>query len=138
MIFVKDLIGWAISLFFFGIGLGGHWYVDPIMMGDVLDDISLRTKKSQQAIYYGFQSFFIKFGQAFIAIIIALSHTLTGYKAGDALQEPLAEFGIRIHTAIIPAIVVFATLLLFWKFYKLTPDIVAANKAKLKELGLEH
>ena len=137
MIFFNDLIGWAITLFFFGIGLGGHWYVDPIMMGDVLDDISVRTKKSQQAIYYGFQSFFIKFGQSFIAITIALSHVLTGYNAGIAQQTPFAEFGIRIHTAIVPAIVVFVTLFFFWRYYKLTPDKVARNKAKLKELGIE-
>lgn len=136
IIFASDLISWIIFLFFFGIGIGGHWYVDPPTMGDVLDDIAVRTGKSQQSIYYGFQSFFIKFGQSFIAITIALSHVFTGYVAGQAEQDGLALFGVRIHTAIVPAILVLITLILFWKYYKLTPDKVAINKEKLAELGI--
>ncbi|MFW9785698.1 MAG: MFS transporter, partial [Candidatus Heimdallarchaeota archaeon] len=84
LIFTQELITWMIFLLFFGVGIGGHWYVDPPTMGDVLDDIAVRTGKSQQSIYYGFQSFVIKFGQAFIAITIALSHVLTGYVQGQA------------------------------------------------------
>lgn len=136
LIFASDLISWTIFLLFFGMGIGGHWYVDPPTMGDVLDDIAVRTKKSQQSIYYGFQSFFIKFGQAFIAITIALSHVFTGYVPGQAVQDGLALFGIRIHTAIVPAIIVLITLILFWKYYKLTPDKIAENKRKLTEMGL--
>ncbi len=136
LIFASDLISWTIFLLFFGMGIGGHWYVDPPTMGDVLDDIAVRTGKSQQSIYYGFQSFVIKFGQAFIGITIALSHVFTGYVPGQAAQTGLALFGIRIHTAIVPAILVLITLILFWKYYKLTPDIVTENKKKLAEMGL--
>ena len=136
MIFIDGLIAWIIALLFFGMGIGGHWYVDPPTMGDVLDDVTVRTGKRQQAIYYGFQSFFIKFGQTFIAVTIALSHFFTGYEEGQAVQQPLALFGIRIHVAIVPAILVLVTLLLFWKYYKLTPDKVKENKAKLVEMGL--
>jgi GPH family glycoside/pentoside/hexuronide:cation symporter len=136
MIFINGLIAWMIALLFFGVGIGGHWYVDPPTMGDVLDDVTVRTGKRQQAIYYGFQSFFIKFGQAFIAVTISLSHIFTGYVEGAPTQSPLALFGIRIHVAIVPAILVIVTVLLFWKYYKLTPDKVAANKAKLAEMGL--
>jgi GPH family glycoside/pentoside/hexuronide:cation symporter len=136
MIFIDGLIPWTIALLFFGVGIGGHWYVDPPTMGDVLDDIAVRTGKSQQAIYYGFQSFFIKFGQSFIGITIGISHILTGFTGGNKPQTPLAVFGIRIHTAIVPAILVIITLLIFWKLYKLTPDRVAANKAKLKEMNI--
>lgn len=136
LIFIEGLVGWIICLYFFGVGIGGHWYVDPPTMGDVLDDIAVRTGKSQQAIYYGFQSFFIKLGQSFIAITIALSHVFTGYVPGQAVQDPLALFGVRIHTAIVPAILVLITLILFWRFYKLTPDKVAENKRKLEEMRL--
>jgi len=136
MIFATDLIVWMIILIFFGIALGGHWYVDPVTMGDVLDDVAIRTGKSQQAIYYGFQAFFIKFGQSFIAITIALSHSLTGYIPGVPEQDPLALFGVRIHVAIIPAIVVGVTLILFWIFYPLTKEKVAENKIKIAELKI--
>jgi len=137
MIFINGLIPWTITLLLFGVGVGGHWYVDPPTMGDVLDDVTVRTGKRQQAIYYGFQSFFVKFGQAFIAVTISLSHILTGYQEGATTQNELALFGIRIHVAIVPAILVLITVLLFWKYYKLTPDKVAANKEKLAEMGLK-
>jgi GPH family glycoside/pentoside/hexuronide:cation symporter len=136
MIFIDGLIPWIIALLFFGVGIGGQWYVDPPTMGDVLDDIAVRTEKSQQAIYYGFQSFFVKLGQSFIGITIALSHVLTGFQGGDVVQTPLAQFGIRIHTAIVPAILVLISLLIFWKYFKLTPDKVAVNKERLKELKI--
>jgi len=136
MIFIEGLIPWMIALLLFGVGVGGHWYVDPPTMGDVLDDVTVRTGKRQQAIYYGFQSFFIKFGQTFIAVTISLSHILTGFEEGALTQKPLALFGIRIHVAIVPAILVLITTFLFWKYYKLTPEKVKANKEKLAEMGL--
>ncbi|MFX1574778.1 MAG: MFS transporter [Promethearchaeota archaeon] len=137
LIFVGNVIGWIIGLIFFGIGIGANWYIDPPLMGDVLDDISVRTGKTQYRIYYGFQAFFIKFGQTFIAITIALSHILTGYVGGAETQDSLALFGIRIHTAIVPAILMLITLLIFWKWYDIKPDLIKINKEKLKELGLE-
>lgn len=138
LIFLKDTIGWAISLLFFGFGVGGHWFIDPPTMGDVLDDITVKTGKRQQSIYYGYQAFFVRFGGSVIAMTIAITHILTGYIEGGSLSEQpqTAIFGVVIHSAIIPAIIVLVTVLIFWKFYDLTPDIVAKNKEKLKELGL--
>jgi len=138
LIFLRDTIGWAISLLFFGFGVGGHWFIDPPTMGDVLDDITVRTGKRQQSIYYGYQAFFVRFGGSVIAMTIAITHILTGYIEGGSISEqpPLALFGITIHSAIVPAIIVLITVLIFWKYYDLTPDVVAANKEKLKELDL--
>jgi GPH family glycoside/pentoside/hexuronide:cation symporter len=134
----KNTIGWAISLLFFGFGVGGHWFIDPPTMGDVLDDITVKTGKRQQSIYYGYQAFFVRFGGSVIAMTIALTHILTGYIEGGSIgvQPDLALFGIVIHSAIVPAIIVLITVLIFWKYYDLTPDVVAANKEKLKELDL--
>ena len=145
MIFVSTLLGWIILLILFGIGLGGQWFSDPPTLADVIDDATIKTGKRQQAIYYGFQAFFIRLGYATIAVTIAIVHSLTGFVEGaPSLAElkarsptpDLAIFGIRIHAAIVPAILILITMLIFWKFYDLTPDQVAANKAKLKELGL--
>ena len=61
--------------------------------------------------------------------------SLKELKARSPTPE-LALFGIRIHAAIVPAILILVTILIFWKFYELTPDRVAANKSKLQELGL--
>ncbi|TFG16005.1 MAG: hypothetical protein EU535_00160 [Promethearchaeota archaeon] len=145
MIFVADLFSWIIVLIFFGVGLGGQWFSDPPTLADVIDDAAVRDGKKKQGIYYGYQAFFIRLGASSIAITIAIVHTLTGFVGGaPSLAElkarsptpDLALFGIRIHAAIVPAILILITLFIFWKFYDLTPDRVAANKAKLKELGL--
>ncbi|TXT63036.1 MAG: putative Major facilitator superfamily MFS_1 [Promethearchaeota archaeon] len=145
MIFVEGVIGWVISLIFFGIGLGGQWFMDPPTMGDVLDDIAVRTGKRQQAIYYGFQALFIRLGYATIVITIALTHILTAFPPGSPTYQDLIDnspnpalalFGIRIHSAIVPAIIVIITVLIFWKYYDLTPEIVAENKKKLEQMNL--
>ena len=143
--FVNDFLFFMIALFLFGIGLGGQWFMDPPTMGDVLDDVALRSGKREAAIYYGYQAFFIRLSGSFQALLFAIVHTLTGFPAGVTnyadllIQSPtpeLALIGIRAHTALIPAIIVLITIFIFWKWYDLTPEKVALNKEKLKELGL--
>ena len=145
MIFVSDLFSWIIVLIFFGVGLGGQWFSDPPTLADVIDDAAVRDGKKKQGIYYGYQAFFIRLGYSTIAITIAIVHTLTGFVGGAPSRSELiarsptpdlALFGIRIHAAIVPAILIVITIIIFWKFYDLTPERVAANKAKLEELGI--
>jgi Na+/melibiose symporter-like transporter len=147
--FVSGFLFYMIALFLFGIGLGGQWFMDPPTMGDVLDDIAVKSGKREAAIYYGFQAFFIRLSGSFQALIFALVHILTGFPAGVTSYAELeaalgagsltlrwAVLGLRIHGALIPAILVLITFFIFWKWYDLTPDKVAENKQKLKELGL--
>ena len=145
MIFVNNLLGWGLALVAFGIALGGQWFMDPPTMGDVLDDVAARTGKRDPGVYFGYQALFSKLGQTSIVATIATVHSLTGFVSGApslpllmALSPTpeLALFGIRIHAAIVPAIIVLIATLLFWRFYDLTPDKVAANKVKLKEIGI--
>lgn len=145
MFFVNDFLFFMIGMFLFGIGLGGQWFMDPPTMGDVLDDVAVRSGKREAAIYYGYQAFFIRLSASFQALIFAVVHILTGFPAGVTsyaelvAQSPtpeLALLGIRAHAALIPAILVLVSILIFWKWYDLTPDEVKANKEKLTELGL--
>jgi len=48
----------------------------------------------------------------------------------------LVLFGIRVHAAIVPAILVLVCTLLFWKYYDLTPKKVEENRIKLEEMGI--
>ncbi|TFG28255.1 MAG: MFS transporter [Promethearchaeota archaeon] len=145
MAFNVDIIGWMITFLIFGTGLGSQWLLENPMMGDVIDDATVRTGKRQQGIYFGYQSFFVRVGHSTIVILIAIVHILTGFVEGAPnLSElkarsptpELALIGIRIHAAIIPAIILFVMLMIFWKLYDLTPEKINANKEKLKELGL--
>jgi Na+/melibiose symporter-like transporter len=145
MIFAEGVTQWTICLLLFGISVGGQWFIDLPTMGDVLDDIAVRTGKREPGIYYGYQAFFIKLGHVTIALTISITHMLTGYiegvtsKADLMAKSPtpeLALFGIRLHSAIVPAVIVLITIFLFWKWYDLTPDRIAENKVRMKDMGL--
>lgn len=145
MVFVNSLTGWIISLLLFGVALGNQWFMDPPTMADVLDDVAIKTGRRDPAIYFGYQAFLFKLGQTSIAGVIALVHSWTGFVSGapsltkliESSPTPaLALFGIRIHSAVVPASVVLLATLLFWKLYDLTPSKVAANRVRLKEMGL--
>jgi len=145
MLFVTDMIFFLIVMLLFGIGLGGQWFVDNPAMADVLDDDAARTGKKKEELYFGYQTFFVRLSGVAGAIIFAVVHTLTGFVEGTRSRAELfarsptpelALLGIRVHTALIPAILVLVCTLIFWKFYDLTPDKVAANRAKLEKLNL--
>ncbi len=84
MIFAVTRWQWMATLALFGVSLGGQWFMDPPTMGDVLDDAAVRTGKREQSIYYGYQTFITRFGEALKAGVIALAHILTGFVEGRA------------------------------------------------------
>ncbi|MBN2051269.1 MAG: MFS transporter [Spirochaetales bacterium] len=144
MAFISQFNIFLVVLFFFGIGLGAQWFVDPPAMGDILDDVYVRTGKKQEAVYYGYQAFFIKFGHSFQAATFAVVHRLTGFVEGAKSQADLASktddlgkalWGIKIHTALVPAILVAICTILFWRYYNLTPEKIRKNREKMKEMS---
>ena len=145
MIFVHGLVEWVICLVFFGVALGNQWFTDPPTMADVLDDVAVKTGRRDPSVYISYQSLVFKLGQTSIAAVIAFVHTRTGFPSGvsslaELLQRSptpeLALFGIRIHSAIVPAVVALAATLIFWLLYDLTPEKVIANKKRLEQMGL--
>ena len=127
-----------LGLTLWGAGLGGFWTMISPVLADVIDDSIVKFHKRDEGIYNGFQQFFGRMGLFFQVIIFTIVHELTGFKerAPLAVQPPSAILGIQIHFALIPAIVMLIGTLIFWKFYKLTPDVVTQNQLKVKELGL--
>jgi GPH family glycoside/pentoside/hexuronide:cation symporter len=146
MIFALTRWHWVATLALFGVSLGGQWFMDPPTMGDVLDDAAVRTGKREQSIYYGFQTFITRFGEALKAAVIAVAHIATGFVegvptlAGQQAANPegwkLVIFGIRVHTAIVPALLVLAMTIVFWRRFDLTPEKTAANRKRLEEMGI--
>jgi glycoside/pentoside/hexuronide:cation symporter, GPH family len=146
MIFAVTQLQWMATLALFGVSLGGQWFMDPPTMGDVLDDAAVRTGKREQSIYYGFQTFITRFGEAFKAMVIALAHIATGFKegaptlAGQQAANPqgwhLVLLGIRVHTAVVPALMVLTMTIVFWLRFDLTPQKAAENRRRLEEMGI--
>ncbi len=64
------------------------------------------------------------------------SPTLAGQQAANPGGWRLMIFGIRVHTAIVPALLVLVMTIIFWRRYDLTPQKAAENRKKLEEMGI--
>ncbi len=145
MTFFQTLIDLLIFTFIMGFAMGSLWVLLlPVIQPNVLDDFVVNTEKNQKGIQVGLTTFIIRLTATIDELIIAIVHTLTGFKAGYDTYEGMAGtgtdmnlvmWGIRLLQGIIPMGVLLIGMLIFWKYYPLTQDIVKQNIAKLKELG---
>ena len=145
MTFFQTLIDLLIFTFILGIAMGSLWtLLLPVIQPNVLDDFVVTTEKNQKGIQVGLTTFIVRLTATIDELIIAIVHTLTGFKAGYDTYEGMAGtgtdmtlviWGIRILQGIIPMGILLIGILIFWKYYPLSQDILKQNKAKLKELG---
>jgi GPH family glycoside/pentoside/hexuronide:cation symporter len=145
--FHATLIDLLIFTFILGFCLGSLWsLVMPVIQPNVLDDFVVRTQKDQKGVLIGITTFIVRLTATLDELILATVHALTGFVEGiETYDEMLAvvgpetmiviQWGIRVLMGIIPAIILFVGMLIFWKFYPLTQDKVHENKAKLAELS---
>ena len=71
------------------------------------------------------------------AIIFGLVHILTAYNPDPyAKQTPLAIWGIRIHSGLIPSLLGFVGFFILLKWYDLKGEKKQEMLTKLKEMGL--
>ncbi len=137
LLFVSDLIGASISTLLIGVGIGATYAISLAMLSDVLDEIVVKRKKREEGVFLGIRTFFMRLSYISQAIIFTTVHIITGFnpKPG-APQTALAIWGIRVHTALIPIIIILIGGFVFWKFCDLTPQKTENIKAMLKELQL--
>ena len=127
----------VIEMFLWGLAMGGFWIMIFPVSADVIDNAIVVTKKREEGVYTGFQQFFGRVGIILQALTFAVVHELTGFDEALGLAQPeSAIWGIHLHQALIPAIFVIIGALVFWKWYKLTPDRVRENQEKIKEMGI--
>ncbi|NHJ21581.1 MAG: MFS transporter [Candidatus Lokiarchaeota archaeon] len=125
------------EMFLWGLAMGGFWTMIFPVSADVIDNAIVVTGKREEGVYTGFQQFFARVGIIIQALTFAVVHQLTGFNESLGLNQPeSAIWGIHLHQALIPAIFVIVGALIFWKWYKLTPDVVHKNQEKIKEMGL--
>jgi len=134
--FIRNYIVLFIEMVLWGLGFGGFWAILAPVLADVIDESIVITHKREEGIYMGFQSFFGRAAIILQALTFAIVHTLTGFQQGAATQSAEANIGISLHFGLIPALFMVVSVLLLWRGYKLTPDVVKANQQKIKELGL--
>ena len=136
LIFIEDYILIIIIMFVWGLSQGGFWAMLNPVFADVIDESVVKSGKREEGLYNGFQTFFARLAFAAQAVSFAVVHTLTGFEEGATTQSEAAIMGIHIHLALIPMIFMIVGLLIFKKFYDLTPEKIDANQAKIKQMGL--
>jgi Na+/melibiose symporter-like transporter len=131
------LIDSMIYMFILGFTMGNFWTLMTIYFSDVLDERVILTKSPNRGTTVGVSAFLSRFARAAQITIFTLVHMLTGFVEGAAphTQSIEAQFGIRLHMGIIPSIILIFCVLIYWKFYPITPKIWMENKKKLQELG---
>ena len=145
--FFQTDIDLMIIMFFVGFGNGCVWTIGmPVLFANAQDDFVVTTGKNQKGILVGTWAV-LGLITAFIdEALITIVFTVTGFDAGipdyatliathTVAEVELILMGIRVLLGIIPALVLLAGTLIFWKYYPLTQEKVLENKAKLLELG---
>jgi GPH family glycoside/pentoside/hexuronide:cation symporter len=127
--FFQTMIDLLIMLFILGLAMGSMWcFMYTIIQASVVDDFVVRTKKNQKAILIGTIILLGRLVASLDELVFSIVHGLTGFEPGYTTYEALVLFGI------IPALILLAGTLIFWKFFPLTPDVVVKNKIELEKL----
>ncbi len=134
--FMGNLPGVLVFIFLYGIAFGGYWPLITPVYGDIIDESVVISGLRREATYGGIRQFFLNLGRVIQAFTLATVHELTGFVEGSDVQSPLALFGIKLHFGLIPAILILIGVLVFWKFYDITPEKSRELKAKLAEMKL--
>ncbi|QEE15227.1 MFS transporter [Promethearchaeum syntrophicum] len=137
MTFVTSYTGYTITVFSFGLGFGGFWFLITPAMADVIDEIVVKTGKRNDGIYMGFRAFFGRIAFAVQAITFGIVHELTNFiNEPNVDQPPEAIIGIRLHLSFFPMIFILIGVIIFWKMNDLNPEKVSEIKKKLEEMNL--
>lgn len=130
---------WEIIIFSVLRGIAGSCTMFIIMpiASDCYDEVTLACGRHQEATLHGIRNFFVRSSLLFAALIIGGIHIITGYNQDpNAIQTPLALWGIRVHRALIPMILCFTACILVLFLYDLNSEKKIVLKAKLREMGL--
>ena len=127
---------WAFvaAMFLWGTAFGGFWLLIGPAMADVIDGIVVRTGKREEGVYLGFRAFAGRLSYAVQALSFWAAHAATGFARNP--RSPEALLGIRVHTALLPALFLAAGVLVFRKFNTLTKEKAERNRAALRDRGL--
>ncbi len=136
-LFISDIIFhtifWAIYQMIY---IGEVTMLMPVA-SDTYDEVSSKMEKRVDALLVGIRTFFFRVAFLVVGVVIPIIHVMTAYDTNPyAIQTPLAIWGIRIHAALIPGIIMIVMGLIFKKWYTLEGKEKEALVKKLKDLGI--
>lgn len=106
------------------------------VMSEIIDESVVLHKTREEGTLTGIQQFFGRLGAIIQSFSFAITHTLTGFVEGAAIQTSFAIWGIYIHLALVPIICILFGALMFWMLYDITPGKVTEHQLKIRELKL--
>ncbi len=133
---IVDLMGLLILGFLWGMGLGAFWVMRYPAYADVIDEAISITGTRREGFYFGFIAFIGNLAKALQAFFFGLVLELTGFVETESVQTPLANSGILLLFGVIPAIIMSIGLIIFWRFYDITPEKSKKIKERLMELNV--
>lgn len=136
MLFLKNYILIIINVFIWGTAQGAYWAMIFPVFADVIDESVVRLSKREEGTLIGVQQFFGRLGLILQVMSFAVIHELTGFVEGSDTQTPLAVLGIHLHLALVPSIAILLGVLVFWKWYNLTPSKISEHQLKIRQLKL--
>jgi glycoside/pentoside/hexuronide:cation symporter, GPH family len=132
--FAGSYPAYVAAMFGWGLSFGGFWLMMTPAMADVIDEIVARTGVRDDGIYLGFRAFFGRLAYAVQALSFWLVHRLTRF--AEDPRSPEAQLGIRVHTAVIPAILLAIGVIVFLKMNTLDGEKAAGYRKELARKGL--
>ena len=110
-----------VAAVFAGMGFGAAQAVPWAIVADVVEADELKTGKRREGIYAGYLVFFRKLASAFAIFIVGQVLALTGFissTTGSAYiaQPESALWALRIFVGVIPAIMLFFSILVAWRY----------------------
>jgi len=137
LLFIDDLNLVYFAAIIFGFCIAGFWTTLTMPINaDVLDEIAVNTRERNDPIYVGIRGFFMNFSIVLQSLLFALIHEATGFIEDKEFQTVLAQWGIRFTLALIPLVCTIFSLLIFWRFYDLSPEKITKIKSQLRELKI--
>ena len=139
LLFPTDLISAVIVQSIIAAISGFSVIIMTPVIGMMLDETTLKFKAHKEGILLGINVVFQVLAGFFSTLIILVIHGITGFDAtAGATQTSLAIFGLRLHIAIIPAIIIFIAALIFLKGWTLTGKRMEEVRGQLSEMKLSY
>jgi glycoside/pentoside/hexuronide:cation symporter, GPH family len=125
--FVAAMFGW-------GLAFGGFWMMMTPAMADVIDEVVAKTGVRDDGMILGFRAFFGRLAYAVQALSFWLVHRATRFAEDPRSLD--ARFGIRVHTALIPALLLAVGVAVFLRLNTLDDKKAELYRAELARKGL--
>ncbi|MCX7027788.1 MAG: MFS transporter [Spirochaetes bacterium] len=134
LMFVSSYYCFVAAMFAWGLAFGGFWMLMTPAMADVIDEVVVNTGKRDDGVYIGFRAFAGRLAYAIQALSFWIVHALSGFAADP--RSDAAKMGIRIHTALIPAVLLVLGVVFFLCMNGMDAEKAARNREIMKERGL--